>query len=208
MFVVEFNLSDFEQYAAELGAYADQVPFALANVMNSAAFKAREVWVQSTWPKSVKVVNPAFMNASLRVERASKFSLQVALYDSLKHDYLQRLAKGGVKRPHSARTLAIPNPNQIRKGSRGVPKSQSPSAIIAKTPKHALRITPRGLYVGEGGSLKLMYRWKDQVATPKRVPFYEDFDYVMRQELRTGFNAALARAVRTRKPISERTRHG
>jgi hypothetical protein len=93
----------------------------------------------------------------------------------------------------------VPLKGWARLGPRGIAPLQKIQAIIANTPKRALRITPQGLFVGENGRLQLRYSWKQQVVQPKRVPFYEDWAYVMSESLRTGFADKMRAAMRTRK---------
>ena len=163
------------------------MPFVLAGLLNEGAFKARQVWINQTWPSHVQQRNAAFMNAALRVERADKRHLRVALQDRLGREFLQRLAKGGIKRSIHSNKLGVPLKGWARFSARCIRPSQKIKAIIANTPKPALRITPQGLFVGENGRLQLRYSWKQQVVQPKRVPFYEDWAYVMSESLRTGF---------------------
>jgi hypothetical protein len=199
MLAVNLDVSSFAPFGEMLRSAPDQVPFALANSLNDAAFKARQVWVSTTWPSHIEQRNSAFLNAALRVEKASKTSLTVALTDRLQRDYLQRLAKGGIARPKKARRFGVPLKGWVQYGARGRPTAQKLQTIIARTPKRALRITSRGLFVGESGSLHLRYSFKDSITQPKRVPFYEDFEFIVRNELRTGFGDRMAQAIRTRR---------
>jgi len=199
MFEPRFDWSAFDRRREALGAAADQMPFVLAGLLNDGAFKARQVWINQTWPSHVQQRNASFMNAALRAERADKRHLRVALQDRLGRDYLQRLAKGGIKRPVRSKKLGVPLKGWARLGPRGIAPSQKIQAIIANTPKRALRITPQGLFVGENGRLQLRYSFKQQVVQPKRVPFYEDWAYVMGESLRTGFADKMRAAMRTRK---------
>jgi hypothetical protein len=77
-----------------------------------------------------------------------------------------------------------------------VRKSQRPHAVIVNTPKRALRITPRGIFVGKGGRL---YAFKASAAQPADVPFDREFREAMTAELRISFPASLARAMASRR---------
>ena len=70
--------------------------------------------------------------------------------------------------------------------------------MIARTPKRALRITRKGIFVGENGRLKLKYVFAPAAQISKDVPFYEDFERVMRQEIAAAFPGAMKRAMQTR----------
>jgi hypothetical protein len=88
VFELRFDWFAFDKQREALGSAADQMPFVLADLLNEGAFKARQVWINQTWPSHVQQRNAAFMNAALRVERADKRHLRVALQDRLGRDYL------------------------------------------------------------------------------------------------------------------------
>jgi hypothetical protein len=56
--MLTFNVVQFERAAQMMGAAIDQVPFALANAMTTAAFKARDNLIQDMWPRYVEVRGP------------------------------------------------------------------------------------------------------------------------------------------------------
>ena len=197
MFSLELDTSEYEAFAKNIAGASEQMPFVLMNILNEAVFKARTTWIDFTWPRNVMIRNQAFMSAALRVDKATKTHLSARLFDSLGRDFLQRLAVGGIDRPRQHRTLAIPLKSWVQRTARGVPRSQSPSAIISNTPDRALRITDKGLFVGLGGRLNLRYSWKDQATQPKLVEFYEDFSYVVNETLRTSFGEQFMRAMKT-----------
>lgn len=200
MFLIELDLSQFDKAAEEWGRYADQLPFALSKTLNDAAFKTRQVLVTSTWPKAVEVHNANFISAALRVIPSTKTNLSVVIYDQLLRGNLALHAKGGVKTPRRARHLAIPLKGWARRTAHGVSKSQTIDAIIANTPKRALRIIPdKGIFVGEGGRLHLRYSFKTSAQQPRDVEFYRDFEYTMTQSMRTGFVDAMNEAIATRR---------
>lgn len=195
--MLKLDFRDWNRVAKQWGAAADQVPFALANAMTAGAFKAREVLADETWPGAVDVRNRALMRASLRIEKAKKRNLSVTIYDRLGRAHLALHADGGTKGANGR--LAIPPTGTVKRGAKGVPKGQRPSAIIAKTPKRALRITPRGIYVGEGGRLHLRYAFASSANIKADVPFNEDFARVMTREMLKHLPAAIRGAMSTRK---------
>jgi hypothetical protein len=209
MFTLKLDASEFEAKARAMGAALDQVPYALSNALNSAAFAARSVLVNDTWPSHVTVRNARFLNAVLRVEKSDKRNLSVAVYDSTpdQRAHLELHAKGGVKTPKRAH-LAIPiagNILGIAPGARGVPKNLRAGTIVASTPKRALRIATvkrsgnQGIFVGRGGRLNLIYVLTRQAQIKKTVPFYEDFYDMIRRDARLNFPSAMRRAMATRK---------
>lgn len=194
---VDFNIKDFDAAAKEINGLASELPYVIANLMNDGAFKTRQVLVSDTWPRHVQVRNASFIAAALRVEKANKSGLEVSIYDIIGHGHLQAHAVGGTKRVSGPR-IAIPDATNIRKGGRGVWKSMTPKAIIARTPKRALRITSQGIFVGRGGQLHRAYAFRPSVQIRASVPFYQDFKYIMNNTIRTGFKDAMNFAMKKR----------
>lgn len=200
MIELKFDVAEFEKRAVALDGAIDQVPFALSLALNKAATNARQVLISDTWPRHVTQRNSGFIRWALRTVFATKASLRVEIYDqSPDHrGHLELHAKGGVKTGKRGR-LAIPPKGSVTRTGRGVRASQRPAAIIARTPKEALRITPRGIFVGEGGRLVLKYLFRQSVQQPADVPFDDAFRDAIREDVRTSFPAALMRAMRGRK---------
>lgn len=198
MFEVKFDLHEFERKAIEISAAIDQVPFALSLSLNRAAVNARRVLVQSTWPRSVTVRNPGFISRALRTKFATKRDLRIEIYDDLHRAHLEKHARSGVKKPRGLR-LAIPVKGRVTYTQHGVKKAQRPRALIDSTPKRALRITPKGIFVGQGGRLHLMYSFSPQAQIKHDVNFIEDFNDAIRQEIPRNFMPALVRAMKTRR---------
>jgi hypothetical protein len=194
---MEFDLSDFERKAYELNGAIDQVPFALANAMSRAAFQTREFMVKDMWPRYVEQRNRNFLRASLHIEKATKRNLRVEIFDELNRGHLKLHAYGGLKK--ARKRLAIPPKGSVRRTSRGVIKSQTPRAIIDRTPKRALRITSNGIFVGQGGRLHLRYAFKTSATVRPDVPFIPEFRRMMKEEAHRNFPKAMVNAMRTRR---------
>jgi hypothetical protein len=197
MFEMQFNMVDLERQARKLDGAIDQVPYALSLALNKAGTNTRQVLVQDTWPRHVTQRNAGFIGRALRTEFATKQNLRVEIYDDLNRGHLKLHAEGGTK--IAKRQLAIPPQGSVTRTSSGVRKSQKPAAIIASTPNRALRITARGIFFGEGGRLHLKYGLTMSAAQPADVPFEQAFESTMRDEVRTSFPAAMAKAMSTRR---------
>jgi hypothetical protein len=195
--VIEFDMSAFERRAKELRADIEQVPYALALAMNQAAKNTRQVLVKDTWPTHVTQRNSNFIGRALRTNFASKRNLQVEIFDSLGRAHLKLHDTGGDKSAKGR--FAIPVTGQIKRTSKGVAKSKTPHALVLNTPKRALRITEKGIFVGKGGRLTLMYSFKRSTQQPADVPFDQEFRDAMTVELRTSFPAALSKAMASRR---------
>jgi len=191
-----FDLTDFERLTAKLGGAADQLSFALANAMTSAAFRTRAGLTDDVWPKAVNVRNKRFLGVALNIEKATKRNLRIGIIDGLGRAHLALHAKGGTKQ--AKKRLAIPATGAVKRTTRGVRKDQTPRAIIANTPKRALRVLPAGIFVGKQGRLHLVYSFKPSAHVNSDVPFYDSFDRAMRFEMRRQFPLALANAMKTR----------
>ena len=129
--MLTFDMRDFERAARNFDAILDQVPFALAQAMNDGVEFARQELIDHTWPQSVTVRNPRFLDAALttRGNRATKTNLRVAIEDRLGRASLPLHAEGGEKRPKGSK-LAVPSAAvAARRGVSGVPKGLRPRAI-------------------------------------------------------------------------------
>jgi hypothetical protein len=197
MIDLEIDCRAFEKRADELHAQIDQVPYALALAMNQAAKNTRQVLVQDTWPSHVTQRNTSFIGRALRTNFANKRNLRVEIYDSLGRAHLKLHDTGGDKAAKGR--FAIPVTGSIARTAKGVAKSKKPHALVLNTPKRALRITQKGIFVGKGGKLQLMYAFKTNTDQPADVPFDQDFRDAMSIELRTSFPAALSRAMASRR---------
>lgn len=193
---VSFDLADFERLTAKLDGAADQMPFALANAMTSAAFRTRTGLTDDVWPKAVNARNKRFLGVALNIEKATKRNLRIGIIDGLGRAHLALHAKGGTKEAKGR--LAIPATGAVRRSSKGVIKSKTPRAIIDNTPKRALRVLPSGIFVGKGGRLHLVYSFRKSAHINSDVPFYDAFDRSMRAEMRKQFPLALRNAMKTR----------
>jgi hypothetical protein len=197
MFELRLDLTAFERQARQFGDALDQVPYGMSLALNRAATNTRQALVQDTWPGHVKQRNSGFIGRALRTQFATKHDLRIEIYDALGRAHLKLHDAGGTKRARGR--LAIPPAGAVTRTSTGVRKNQRPRAIIASTPARALRITPKGIFIGKGGRLQLMYAFKTTAAQPADVPFTDDFRDTMTVELRTSFPAAMARAMRSRR---------
>lgn len=199
MITLDLDLSAFRRAAQQMQAAQDQVPFALASALNTAAFRMKDTVLPEVWAEHVTVRDPGFLRGSLRVEKATKRNLSVAVFDNRRRASLLAHAKGGTK--FAKRQLNIPpsTGKVVTRGRSGVPKRQRPAAILANTPKRALRVLPHGIFVGEGGRLWLRFSAKTSASIKRDVPFFESWQRVMAAEARWLFPAAMKKAMRTRR---------
>src|SRR4051812_17006758 len=100
---IKFDLRDFERAAKRMGAAIDQVPYALKNVMNDAAFATRQYLSNDVWPGHLMQRNKRFPAVALNVDKATKTNLSVSIFDRLGRGNLLAHAKGGTARPRTGK---------------------------------------------------------------------------------------------------------
>ena len=202
--MIRFDLRDFQRVAKSLNAYADQIPFALAQAMNDAAELARKEIVERTWPTHMDVRNARFMSAALTTkgERATKRRLRVAVYDKLGRGNLVLHEHGGSKRPRGT-SIAVPSKVlQDRRTGRGVPKGLRPKTV-PNSFKAPGKFGADVIYQRTGSkskpSLKFMYSLRPSVPIRAEVPFHADFARVMSREIHRAFGPRLKAAMSSRR---------
>jgi hypothetical protein len=196
MVAISVDMSDLNRIATMLGAAADQLPFVCALALNAATEKTRQHLIKTTWPSHVRPThNRSFIAASLTTKdaRATKNVLSTEIFDKLERGHLYEQARGGVRVPHGRAHVAVPV-SAIPRTARGVPRNLRPRQLA-----NSVRIKDALYTRDKSGRLKLMYVLKTATKIPKRVPFYEDFQTVMRRELLEALPAAIGRAMATRR---------
>ena len=198
--MIRFDLRDFQRVAKNLDAYADQIPFALAQAMNDGLKAAREEIIQKTWPEHVQVRNSRFMSVALRREFANKRTLRVALYDNLGRGNLLLHETGGSRKPLGT-AMAVPNKANLqpRRRAGGVPKGLRPKALPNSFKKQGKFGTEVIYQRTKKGPLKLMYSLERSTPVKAEVPFHADFERVMRLEVARAFGPRLKAAMASRR---------
>ena len=201
---VKSNLSTVSKALDAFGK--NQMPFALANTLNDAAFQIRKNTIEDVWTKDVKVKNPAFMRAVMMpikgTNRATKRKLRAIVQNypsgNRHKDFLQRLAVGGIKSPRG-RSIAIPASDMPLRARGGVTARNRPrplldrpkvfrqkvggqDMILQRTTKKPYPL--KRLYILEQGSVKI----------DNQFSFYEDADRLSQRVMRENFRKNFARA--------------
>ena len=196
---IKIDTSSFKRMADRLNVMRDQIPFALKNALNDAAFATRNKFIDETWPQSVTQRNTGFLRSHIHIEKATKQSLRVAIVETPSTISLARHAEGGVKTPQRAKTLSIPPTGSVSYTERGIRADQKPGAILRNTPRRALRVTRKGIFVGEFGRLHLKYTFAPSATQPQDVPFFEVFASSMRDAINDLLPGYLQEAMRSRR---------
>ena len=201
---VKTNLKAVEKAIDAFGK--NQIPFAMANTLNDAAFQIRKNTIENVWTKDVKVKNPAFMRAVMMPikgdNRATKRKLRAIVQNypsgNRHKDFLQRLAVGGIKSPRG-RSIAIPASDMPLRARGGVTARNRPRPLLDRPKVFRQRVGGQDmilqrttkkpyplkrLYILEQGSVKI----------DNQFSFYEDADRLSQRVMRENFRKNFARA--------------
>ena len=202
--------SDVSAVAKALDAFGkNQMPFAMSQALNDAAFAVRKDTIERVWPSSITQRNPAFIKAMLMPirgdNRATKRRLRSIVQNhptgKRNKDYLQRLAVGGIKRPNG-RSLAIPAEDMPIRARGGVTARNRPRNLLDR---------PKAFRQSVGGQemilerrtkkrypLKRLYLLEQQPAkVDQQFDFYEQGARTGQREFATAFQKRFRNAKRT-----------
>ena len=201
---VKTNLKVVEKALDAFGK--NQIPFAMANTLNDAAFQIRKNTIENVWTKDVKVKNTSFMKAVMMpikgTNRATKRKLRAIVQNypsgNRHKDFLQRLAVGGIKSPRG-RSIAIPASDMPLRAKGGVTARNRPRPLLDRPKVFRQRVSGQDmilqrttkkpyplkrLYILEQGSVKI----------DNQFSFYEDADRLASKVMRENFRKNFARA--------------
>lgn len=190
---VAMDMHQFARAADHFGRVAEkQLPFAIMRTINGALFDARREIVPGTFNDAFDMHNRSFPRAAIRVDKASKASLEGSLFDHLGRASLGLHAQGGTKTAGGG-NLAIPT-RRIRKfrGTRGIRKSKRPRAF---TNPETIRVTESGIFKGEGGRLVPLYFFSPTADIAPEFRFYQDFEREVERHFGRHFVANLQKAI-------------
>ena len=187
----------------------NQLPFATSQTLNDAAFAVRKDTIESVWPKSVKVRNPAFIKAMMMPirgdNRATKRRLRSIVQNypsgSRNKDYLQRLAVGGVKTP-IGRSIAIPAEDMPMRARGGVTARNRPRNALSRPKVFRQTIDGQEMILERRTKnrypLKRLYLLEQQpVRIDDQFNFYSEAKRTARRAMAKSFNKRFAAAKRS-----------
>ena len=67
MYQIKFDFSDCAMLEDCITETIEQMPYVESTLLNNAAFKTRQVWIDATWPQHVEQRNAGFMNVRRRI---------------------------------------------------------------------------------------------------------------------------------------------
>ena len=201
---VKTNLKAVEKAIDAFGK--NQIPFAMANTLNDAAFQIRKNTIENVWTKDVKVKNPAFMRAVMMPikgdNRATKRKLRAIVQNypsgNRHKDFLQRLAVGGIKSPRG-RSIAIPASDMPLRTRGGVTARNRPRPLLDRPKVFRQRVGGQDMILQRATNkpypLKRLYILEQgSVKIDNQFSFYEDADKLSQRVMRENFRKNFARA--------------
>ncbi len=134
--------------------------------------------------------------------------LEIVIFDRTGKEYMERHARGGIKRPIGGTNLVIPGRDTVepKRTGRGIPKRLRPSALLST--KNSFRTVVGGQDViarrvgKDRYPIQVMHILEPTARIPKRFNFYEDsFSNFTRRfpvNFRSNFNSRMKRVLKTR----------
>jgi len=187
----------------------NQIPFAMANTLNDAAFQIRKNTVENVWRKDVKVKNTAFMRAVMMpikgANKATKRKLRATIQNypsgTRYKDYLQRLAVGGIKSPRGS-SIAIPAEDMPIRAKGGVTARNRPRPLLDRPKVFRRKVRGQDMILQRTTKrpypLKRLYILEQgSVNVRKQFSFYESAERLSNKVMRENFRKNFARAKRS-----------
>lgn len=204
---VTSNVSAVTKFIDAFGK--NQMPFAMSQALNDAAFAVRKDTIERVWPKSVKVNNPAFMKAMLMPIRGDNRATKKRLRSIVQNypsgarykDYLQRLAVGGIK-PVRGRSVAIPAEDMPLRARGGVTARNRPRNALDRPKAFRQMVGGQEMILERRTKarypLKRLYLLEQQpIKIDDQFNFYGEANRTARREFQQNFQKRFAAAKRS-----------
>lgn len=202
--------SNASTVAKALDAFGkNQMPFAMSQSLNDAAFAVRKDTIERGWPSDITMRNRTFMSAMLMPirgeNRATKRKLKAIVQNhpsGPRHrDYLQRLAVGGQKLPRG-NNLAIPGRDMRLRVRGGVTKANRPRNLLGR--KNVFRVklkSGQDAIVRRASKqrypLQMLYILEPSGFVRKQFDFYDDANQTARRVMAKSFDKRFKAAKRS-----------
>jgi len=189
----------------------NQLPFAMSQALNDAAFAVRKDTIERVWPKSVTVRKQNFMKAMLMpirgTNRATKKKLTAIVQNyptgGRHKEYLQRLATGGTKTVIDGRNITIPAVNSNLRNAHGaVPKSRRATALLNRKGVFRNKLPNGQEFIARRTTkkrypLQMLYLLEPSGKIKKEFDFYDEANATARKAFGKNFSRRFANAKRT-----------
>lgn len=133
---------------------------------------------------------------------------EIVIFDQLSREYMQKHARGGMKRPVSGSNIAIPGKNTVepKRSGKGIPKRFRPSAVLDQKKAFRTRVGGQEVIARRRGKrrypIEIMHLLEPQARIPKIYNFYEESQRSFRTEFplafRRNFAARMKRVLKTK----------
>lgn len=197
--LLEINIqSDMDRVMRSVDDYFNKdIPFTVARAINDTAFDVRRRIVGSTYPNAFNVRNPRMANVLWNVKKVTNLSAfkrgEVSAMEggvfqnhNLKgggRDWVDNHLDGGIKRPHSGSSIAIPKDGEsMRSGNGRISARNKPMRITDKKDTFLMKDKAgRKKFIARrnGKNLDVVYVFAKSARIEGKFQFYQDaFDTV------------------------------
>jgi len=151
--------------------------------------------------------SPAQPQSGVILKKGVARRKEIVIFDRTSKEYMQRHAKGGIKRPVSGSNIAIPGKDTVepRRTGRGIPKKLRPDALRGDKKTFRIKINGQDVIAKRVGKarypLAIMHLLEPSATIRKTYNFYEDAQSSFRSEFpaafRRNFNSRMKRVLKT-----------
>lgn len=166
---------------------------------------------QKQFPKlttSLGTGQPVKFQSGVTLKKGVERRKEIVIFDRLGKEYMQRHAKGGIKRPISGSSVVVPGRDTVepRRTSRGIPKRLRPSVLLDQKKVFRTKVGGQEVIARRRGKdrypIEIMHILEPNARIPKRYNFYEDSANSFRREFplafRRNFASRMKRVLKTK----------
>jgi hypothetical protein len=151
---------------------------------------------------------PARFQSGVTLKKGVERRKEIVIFDRLGREYMQRHAKGGIKRPISGSNVVVPGKTTVepKRTGRGIPKRLRPSTLLDKKNVFRTKVGGQEVIARRRGKarypIEIMHLLEPNATIRKTYNFYEDSQRSFRTEFplafRRNFASRMKRVLRTR----------
>lgn len=150
---------------------------------------------------------PAQPQSGVTLKKGVERRKEIVIFDRLFKEYMQRHAKGGIKRPTSGSNIVIPGRNTVepKRTGRGIPKKFRPRELLDTPTAFRTKVRGQDVIARRRGKarypIEIMHVLEPNATIPKTYNFYEDAERSFRVQFplafRRNFNSRMKRVFGT-----------
>jgi len=151
---------------------------------------------------------PVRFQSGVTLKKGVERRKEIVIFDRLGREYMQRHAKGGIKRPISGSNVVVPGKTTVepKRTGRGIPKRLRPSTLLDKKNVFRTKVGGQEVIARRRGKarypIEIMHLLEPNATIRKTYNFYEDSQRSFRTEFplafRRNFASRMKRVLRTR----------